>query len=132
MRERNEQAGRRPGDMQEQADAVPHPLRAQPFAERPEVVILHPDDVFFLDQPMEAVREMAVDAFIAAADLILIFGNGYPIGKGRSDRSVGLTGQIFVEVLRLEVDSRGGGTNVALRGVRVGRWELKTVGSKLE
>src|SRR3546814_6284080 len=24
MRERNEQAGRRPGDMQEQADAVPH------------------------------------------------------------------------------------------------------------
>src|SRR3546814_8931216 len=33
MRERNEQAGRRPGDMQEQADAVLHPLRAPPFAE---------------------------------------------------------------------------------------------------
>src|SRR3546814_16237569 len=58
MRERNEQAGRRPGDMQEQADAVPHPLRAQPFAERQEVVILNPDDVFFLDQRMEAVSEM--------------------------------------------------------------------------
>src|SRR3546814_10172633 len=70
MRERNEQAGRRPGDMQEQADAVPHPLRAQPFAERQEVVILHPDDVFFLDQRMEAVREMLVDAFLAAAELI--------------------------------------------------------------
>src|SRR3546814_7836323 len=66
MRERNEQAGRRPGNMQEQPDAIPHAVRAKPFAKRQEMIILHPDDVLLLDQRIKAVRELLVDAFITA------------------------------------------------------------------
>src|SRR3546814_18868082 len=76
MPERNEQAGRRPGDMQEKADAVPHPLPAPPPAERQVVVILTPDAVFFLAQGLDALRERFVAAFIARAESLLLFGNG--------------------------------------------------------
>src|SRR3546814_5161544 len=88
MRERNEEAGRRPGNVEEQPDAIPHAVRAKPFAERQEMIILHPDDVLLLDQRIKAVRELLVDAFITAAELILIFRKIDAVVKERPQGAV--------------------------------------------
>src|SRR3546814_8499311 len=71
---RDEQAGRRPGDVEEEADPVAKAVRAQSLAQRQEMIILHPNQIVRLDQRDQAVRELLVDAFIAAAELILILG----------------------------------------------------------
>ncbi len=83
-------------------------MRAQPFAERQEVIILHPDDVVLLDQRKEAVRELLVDAFIAATEFILIFGKVDAVVKERPQRAVGIAVVIFLDIMGFEVDRCGG------------------------
>src|SRR3546814_16489204 len=43
MRERNEQAGRRPGNVQAQPDAIPHAVRATPLPTRLATIYRHQD-----------------------------------------------------------------------------------------
>src|SRR3546814_2452657 len=72
------------------------------------MIILHPDDVLLLDQRIKAVRELLVDAFITAAELILIFRKVDAVVKERPQGAVGIAVVIFIDVLRFEVDRRGG------------------------
>src|SRR3546814_10625564 len=72
------------------------------------MIILHPDDVLLLDQRIKAVRELLVDAFITAAELILIFRKIDAVVKERPQGAVGIAVVIFIDVLRFEVDRRGG------------------------
>src|SRR3546814_5048194 len=102
------QAGRRPGDVEEQADPVLQPVRAEPLAQRQEMIILHPDQIFRLDQRDQAVRELLVDALIAHPELILIFGQVDAIVKQRPQRAVGIAVVIFLDVMGFQVDRRGG------------------------
>src|SRR3546814_15705691 len=97
MRERNEEAGRRPGNVEEQPDAIPHAVRAKPFAERQEMIILHPDDVLLLDQRIKAVRELLVDALITAAEPIPIFRKNDAVVKKRAQGAVGIAVEEFTE-----------------------------------
>src|SRR3546814_6542371 len=70
----DEQAGRRPGDVEEEADPVAKAVRAKSLAQRQEMIILHPKQLVRLDQRDQAVRELPVEAFIPAPELILITG----------------------------------------------------------
>src|SRR3546814_8833237 len=54
------------------------------------MIILHPDDVLLLDQRIKAVRELLVDAFITAAELILIFRKIDAVVKERPQGAVGI------------------------------------------
>src|SRR3546814_1923919 len=72
------------------------------------MIILHPNQIVRRDQRDQAVRELLVDAFIAAAELILILGKVDAIMEERPERAVGIAVVIFLDVLRLEVDRRGG------------------------
>src|SRR3546814_20819323 len=73
MRERNEQAGRRPGNVQEQPDAIPQAVRGKPFAKRQEMKILHPDDGLLTTSRIRSYRELLVDPVKTAAEPMLIF-----------------------------------------------------------
>src|SRR3546814_20304845 len=79
-------------------------VRSQSLAQRQEMIILHPIRIVRLDQRDQAVRELLVDAFIAAAELILILGKVDAIMEERPERAVGIAVVIFLDVLRLEVD----------------------------
>src|SRR3546814_8483073 len=89
-----------------EADPVAKAVRAQSLAQRQEMIILHPNQIVRLDQRDQAVRELLVDAFIAAAELILILGKVDAIMEERPERAVGIAVVIFLDVLRLEVDRR--------------------------
>ena len=64
--QRGENFGRRKRDMQEKADAVAVTPVAQHFCKRNEVIVVHPDDVVGLQQIVQFVGEMRVDAPVAA------------------------------------------------------------------
>src|SRR3546814_19137869 len=98
-------------------------MRAQPFAERQEMIVLHPDEILFLDERDEAVRELLVDPLIAASELGFIFGEVDAVVKERPQRPVRIAIVIFVDVVRFEVDTRGWEAVGALHGVLAGaRW----------
>src|SRR3546814_14138843 len=84
------------------------------------MIILHPNQIVRLDQRDQAVRELLVDAFIAAAELILILGKVDAIMEERPERAVGIAVVIFLDVLRLEVDRRGGDAIGARHGQLAG------------
>src|SRR3546814_9680862 len=95
-------------------------MLAQPFAERQKMIILHPDEILFLDESDEAVRELLVDPLIAASELGFIFGEVDAVVKERPQRPVRIAIVIFVDVVRFEVDRRGGEAVGALHGELAG------------
>ena len=64
--QRGENLGRRKWNMQEEADPVAVTAVAQHFCQRDEMIVVHPDDVVGLQQAVQLVGKMCVDAPIAA------------------------------------------------------------------
>ncbi len=110
-----EQAARRPGDVEEEAEAVLRTALAQFLPQREQVIILNPDRVVFLDQRLDGVGEAFVDALIAAGKFAFIFRQIDAIVKERPQGTVGVAVVIFLDILLFEVDGRGGDAFVALK-----------------
>ncbi len=113
-RQRDEQVARRPGDVEEEADPVLEAARAQPLAQRDQVVIVDPDDVVGLDQRGDRLGETLVDPLVALAGLALVFGQVDAVVEQRPQRRIGIAVVILLDVLRLEVDRRDGDAVVLL------------------
>src|SRR3546814_13574378 len=90
MRQRHEQTRRRPGNMQEKADAIGQATVAQHLPKRNHVVVMHPDDVFRLGQGPDRISETLLHTVIAALDRSIIFRQVDTIMKQRPERPIGL------------------------------------------
>ena len=101
--------------MEEEADPVLEAALAQLLAERDQMVIVDPDQIVRLDQRRDRLGEALVDPLVAAAEAAVIFGEVDPIVEERPQGAVGIAVIIFVDVLLLEVDRRGGDAVVALQ-----------------
>ena len=66
VRQRGENLGRRKRHMQEKSDAVAVTAVAQHFCKRNEMIVVHPDDIVGLQQIVQLVGEVRVDAPVAA------------------------------------------------------------------
>ena len=93
-----EHIGRRPGDVQEEADLVLEAHLAQFGGQRDQMVVVDPDDVVRLDQRRQPVGEEAVDAEIAGHFLAAIFGKIQPVMADRPENTVGKAVVIFLDV----------------------------------
>jgi hypothetical protein len=111
----HDQPLRRPGDMEEEADPVAKPVLAQLHAQWDQMIIVDPDEVVGLDQRRHRAGEALVDPLIAAAEAAVIFGIVDPIVEQRPQGAVGVAVIIFVDILLLEVDRRGGDALVPLQ-----------------
>ena len=96
--QRDEQARGRPRDMQEEADAVFQSPRPQALAQGQQMIIMHPDQIVFLDQGLDAFGKAFVYPFIAFARLTLVFGQIEPIMEQRPQCRIGIAIVIFVNI----------------------------------
>ncbi len=113
-RQRDQQARRRPGGMEEQPHAVLHALFAKLRAERKQVIVVDPDEVFFLDQWQHRVGEARVDPLVALTEIAVVFGQIDAVVEQRPERAVGVAVVVFLDILRFEVDRGSGDAVVAL------------------
>src|SRR5690606_16694976 len=67
------------------------------------------------DQRRDRLGEALVDPLVAAAETAVIFGEVDPVVEERPERPVGIAVIIFVDVLLLEVDRRGGDAVLAMQ-----------------
>ncbi len=109
-----EEAARRPRNVEEEADPVGTAAVAQRLAEREHVIILDPQHVVGLDQRQHRIGEAIVHPLVAAGETALIFGQIDAIVEERPQCAVGVAVIIFLDVLLLQVDRRGGDAVVAL------------------
>ncbi|MNQ69036.1 hypothetical protein D3C85_836130 [compost metagenome] len=108
MRQGHQQLTRRPGRVQEEADAVLHPQTAQVPRHRDHVIVVDPDDVVGLDQRLQHLGEAAVGALIALAVGPLVGRQIDPVVEQGPQGLVGVAVVIFVDVLRLQIDGGDG------------------------
>jgi hypothetical protein len=101
--------------MQEEADPVLQTPRPQPLAQRYQVIIVDPDEVVFLNQRGDTVREALINPLVALAGLAFVFGEVEAEMEQRPQRGIGIAVVILVDVAMREVDRRGGNAFVALR-----------------
>ena len=112
--QRNEQPGRRPGDMEEEPHAVLQPLLAQQPAQRDHVVIVHPDEVVGRDVRRDLLAEDAVHPLVAALIVALELGQIEPVVEQRPQRRIGIAVVIFLDLLLGEVDRPRGDAAIGL------------------
>ena len=103
VRQRGEHLRRRTGNVQEKADAVLVPARAQRLRERDQVIVVHPDDVVGPQQLVELAREMLVDAHVAGQIAAREFREIEPVMQDRPQHAVGEAVVVFVVVLGAEI-----------------------------
>ena len=96
--QRGENFGRRKRDMQEKADAVAVTAVAQHFCKRNEMIVVHPDDVVGLQQIVQLVGEMRVDAPVAAEIAARKFREIEPVVQDRPQHLIGEAVVIFLVV----------------------------------
>ena len=107
IRQGDEQACRRPGDMEEEPDPVRDAARTQTFAERDQVIIVDPDEIVFFDQRRDRFGEGFVDALVPLAGLAFVFGQVQPVMEQRPQSRIGVAVVIFVDIALRKVDRRG-------------------------
>ena len=104
--------GRRPGNVQEESDAVLDAEAAKLGGERNQVIVLNPDDVVGLQLRGEHAGEERIDAEIAGDVLVLEVGEIEPVVKQRPEGAIGEAGVVFVDIALGQVDE--GKLDVAL------------------
>ena len=108
MGQRQQQPGRRPGDMEEKPEPVGDALAPQFPPQRDQMIVMHPDEIVVLQQRQQGLGEAAVRALIAALEFPRKFGEVDPVMEQRPERAVRIAVIIFVDILRLQIDRRGG------------------------
>ena len=106
--EHGQQAARRPGDVEEEPDAVPEAGLAQPVAQRHEMVVVHPDLVVLADQRGSGIGEELVHPLVAHGIVPVVLGQIQPVVKQRPQRRIGVAVIILLDVIGREVDRRSG------------------------
>ena len=96
--ERGENLGRRKWDVQEEADAVAVTAVAQHLRKRNEMIVVHPDDVVGLQQTVELIGKMGVDAPVAAEIAARKFRQIEPVVQDRPQHLIGEAVVIFLIV----------------------------------
>jgi hypothetical protein len=117
-RQGHDQLVGRPGDVQEEADAVGDAQPPQLPRHRDQVIVVHPDDVVRLDQRQQGLGEPLVDPVVALAERAVIGGQVDAIVEQRPQGLVGVAVVIFLVVALLQVD-RGHGDAVGLVHVQL-------------
>ena len=107
IRQRNEQPRCRPGDVQEKADTVFDAAGAQTLSQGDQVVVMHPDEVVFLDHRRDAFGEPFVDPLVSLGGFLFVLSQIEPVVEQRPQRRIRIAVVIFVDVLLREVHRRG-------------------------
>ena len=104
--QRRQNVGRRAGNVEEEADRVDAAAGPQLAGQRHQVIVVHPDDVVFLEDFVELLGEQAVDAHVAALVGARIFLQVDAVVQHRPQHAVGEAVVVFLVVGFGEVDDR--------------------------
>src|SRR3546814_17280324 len=107
MRQRHEQTRRRPGNMQEKADAIGQATVAQHLPKRNHVVVMHPDYVFRRGRGADRISEMLIHTVIVTLEGPGICCQVAALMKPRPSRPIGIAVVIFVYLMFFESIRRG-------------------------
>ena len=97
--DRRQDQGRRQRDVQEETDPVGAAQRAQFSGERDQVIVVHPQNVVFLQQRQQLASEQLVDAPVARDVAGVEVGEVEPVMEDRPEHAVGVARVVGVVIL---------------------------------
>jgi hypothetical protein len=100
VRQRRENLRRRKRHVQEVADAVAMAAIAQHLGERNEMIVVHPDHIVGLEEIVQLIGEMRIDAAVTAEIAARELGKIEPIMQDRPQHPVGEAVVVFL-IIRL-------------------------------
>ncbi len=119
--QRHHQAGGRPRRVEEKAQTVFKTTITQALAQRHQMVVMHQDQVFRLDQRRHRFGKTGVHPRIAAGKIARDLGQVEPVMEQRPQGAVGETVVIFIYILGFQVDRRGCNPVFALEADMAGK-----------
>ena len=108
VRQDAQHLGCRKRRVQEKADRLPAIQLAQRFAERDQMIVVHPDEIVGLQHRRQRPREHPVDAQIAREIAAREADQRRSVMKQRPQHAIGIADVVFVVVMPRQIDDSGG------------------------